>query len=336
MMAARWIGTGSVLLLGGATGLYHSIKQSLDQRTLAQADSGWGGSQVNLTLYQYDRCTQCSQLRAFLDYYGIEYHTQHVKWSQYRSVPVLTIDGGDSLELNDASVIISAMKTCMIDRSRSLSEVIRFYPQLTSTNFFGQEVTEFTNKYWVMLNEIAVESVYPSKSARKEEVRWRRWTDEWLLHLVSPNVFRTPSEALAACGLIVREGRFGAVDGVLVKYVGAVTMFLLSKLLKVWYRLQDDVREDLYSAVNEWVTAIGRRRTFMGGDEPNLADLAVFGVLRTIEGLQAFDDIMEKTKVKKWYLAMERATEEHLGQSDASMSLSEALTSVKSQSASAS
>ncbi|XP_051536955.1 prostaglandin E synthase 2-like isoform X2 [Myxocyprinus asiaticus] len=289
MMAARWIRTGAVLLLGGATGFYHSIKLSLDQRTLAQ----------------------------------------HVKWSQYRSVPVLTIEGEDSLELNDASVIISAMKTCMIDRRRSLSEVISFYPLLTSNNFFGQEVTEFSNKYWVMLNEIAVESVYPSKNARKEEVRWRRWTDEWLLHLVSPNVFRTPSEALAAYGLIVQEGQFGPVEGVLVKYVGAVTMFLLSKLLKVWYRLQDDVREDLYSAVNEWVTAIGHRRKFMGGDEPNLADLSVFGVLRAIEGLQAFDDIMEKTKVKKWYLAMEKATEEHHGQS-------EALTSVKSQSASVS
>lgn len=34
---------------------------------------------------------------------------------------------------------------------------------------------------------------------------------------------------------------------------------------------------------------------------------AVFGVLRVMEGLQAFDDMMENTKVKKWYRRMENA-----------------------------
>lgn len=39
------------------------------------------------------------------------------------------------------------------------------------------------------------------------------------------------------------------------------------------HNLQDDVRQDLYKAVNEWVAAIGRDRKFMGGSQPNLADL---------------------------------------------------------------
>lgn len=39
------------------------------------------------------------------------------------------------------------------------------------------------------------------------------------------------------------------------------------------HNLQDDVRQDLYKAVNEWVVAIGKKRKFMGGDQPNLADL---------------------------------------------------------------
>lgn len=40
---------------------------------------------------------------------------------------------------------------------------------------------------------------------------------------------------------------------------------------------------------------------------------AVFGVLRVMEGLQAFDDMMENTKVKHWYRRMERATLNHEG-----------------------
>jgi len=36
---------------------------------------------------------------------------------------------------------------------------------------------------------------------------------------------------------------------------------------------------------------------------------AVFGVLRVMEGLQAFDDMMEHTKVKNWYRRMQKVTE---------------------------
>ncbi len=42
-----------------------------------------------------------------------------------------------------------------------------------------------------------------------------------------------------------------------------------------WYRykLKDDVRQSLYDCCDEWITAIGEHRPFMGGDTPNLADL---------------------------------------------------------------
>ena len=39
------------------------------------------------------------------------------------------------------------------------------------------------------------------------------------------------------------------------------------------HHLQDDVREDLYEAANKWVAAVGKDRPFMGGQQPNLADL---------------------------------------------------------------
>lgn len=36
---------------------------------------------------------------------------------------------------------------------------------------------------------------------------------------------------------------------------------------------------------------------------------AVFGVLRVMEGLQAFDDMVENTKVKNWYRRVQKATQ---------------------------
>lgn len=133
-------------------------------------------------------------------------------------------------------------------------------------------------------------------------MKWRQWADDWLVHLISPNVYRTTGEALASFDYIVREGKFGTYEGFFAKYVGAAAMFLISKRLKSrWvtheknvfalftvqrsclilfsffsrhrHNLQDDVRQDLYKAVNDWVAAIGKKRKFMGGDQPNLADL---------------------------------------------------------------
>lgn len=68
--------------------------------------------------------------------------------------------------------------------------------------------------------------------ACREEMKWRQWADDWLVHLISPNVYRTPAEALASFDYIVREGKFGTVEGAMAKYVGAAAMYLISKRLK--------------------------------------------------------------------------------------------------------
>ncbi|XP_027889834.1 prostaglandin E synthase 2 [Xiphophorus couchianus] len=311
---------GCAFLLGGGLGLYQTLKLSVQQH-LAEEDKKVSGDGLKMTLYQYKTCPFCSKVRAFLDFYGLPYDVvevnpvmrQEIKWSAYRKVPILMVDG--ELQLNDSSVIISSLRTLMINKEKSLSDIIRCYPEMKSVNDRGKEVTEYNNKYWLMLSEAQTANLYPEKGMQKEEMKWRQWADDWLVHLVSPNVYRTTGEALASFDYIVREGKFGTLEGFFAKYVGAAAMFVISKRLKNRHNLQDDVRQDLYKAVNDWVAAIGKNRKFMGGDQPNLADLAVFGVLRVMAGLQAFDDMMENTKVKSWYRRMERATLNHEGRS---------------------
>lgn len=212
-------------------------------------------------------------------------------------------------QLNDSSVIISALKTYLVS-GQPLEDIITYYPPMKAVNDQGKEVTEFCNKYWLMLDEKEAQRMYGGKEARTEEMKWRQWADDWLVHLISPNVYRTPAEALASFDYIVREGKFGAVEGAVAKYMGAAAMYLISKQLKSRHHLQDDVREDLYEAANKWVAAVGKDRPFMGGQKPNLADLAVYGVLRVMEGLEAFDDLMCHTRIKPWYLRMEKAIAE--------------------------
>ncbi|KAG5840753.1 hypothetical protein ANANG_G00192010 [Anguilla anguilla] len=310
---------GCAFLLGGGIGLYQTIKFTF-QRHFAEQKADATETTPKLTLYQYKTCPFCSKVRAFLDYSGLPYQIvevnpvmrQEIKWSKYRKVPILMVD--DTVQLNDSSVIISTLKTFLVSKEKTIPQVIICYPEMRSKNDSGKEVIEYNNKYWLMLSEIEADQLYPEKESRKEEMKWRQWADDWLVHLISPNVYRTPNESLASFDYIVREGKFGTFEGFFAKYVGALAMFLISKRLKSRHNLQDDVRQDLYEAVNDWVSAIGKSRKFMGGERPNLADLAVFGVLRVMEGLQSFDDMMENTKVKYWYRRMERAVQHHEGQ----------------------
>ncbi|XP_072816287.1 prostaglandin E synthase 2 isoform X2 [Vicugna pacos] len=276
----------AALALGGALGLYHTARWHLRAQDLRAERSAVQVVEVNPV------------------------RRAEIKFSSYRKVPILLAQEGESLQqLNDSSVIISALKTYLVS-GQPLEDIITYYPPMKAVNDQGKEVTEFCNKYWLMLDEKEAQRMYGGKEARTEEMKWRQWADDWLVHLISPNVYRTPAEALASFDYIVKEGNFGAVEGAMAKYMGAAAMYIISKRLKSRHHLRDDVREDLYEAANKWVAAVGKDRPFMGGQKPNLADLAVYGVLRVMEGLEAFDDMMRHTRIQPWYLRVEKAIAE--------------------------
>ena len=84
---------------------------------------------LKLTLYQYATCPFCCKARAFLNYMGLSYdivevnsvmRTQ-VKWSKYKKVPILVAEtpSGEVLQLNDSSMIVSAIFSYFQDPSKS-------------------------------------------------------------------------------------------------------------------------------------------------------------------------------------------------------------------------
>lgn len=100
----------------------------------------------------------------------------------------------------------------------------------------------------------------------------------------------------------------------MIVYVGATAMYLLGKRLKARHGLKDDVRQSLYDDCNTWMREIKKKGTpFLGGSTPNLADLAVYGVLTSIEGCQAFTDLKANTRISDWYYPMKEAVNKHIG-----------------------
>ncbi|XP_066346796.1 uncharacterized protein [Miscanthus floridulus] len=221
----------------------------------------------NVVLYQYQACPFCNKVRAFLDYHDIPYKVvevnplskKEIKWSDYKKVPILTVDGE---ELVDSSDIINILQR----------------------------------------------RINPDELTNDEEAKWRRWVDEHLVHVLSPNIYRTTSEALESFDYIAKHGNFSFTERFAVKYAGAAAMYMVSKKLKKKYNITDE-RASLYDAANTWIEALNGRE-FLGGSKPNLADLAVFGVLRPIRYLRAGKDMVENTEIGDWYQRMEVAVGE--------------------------
>ncbi|XP_033643439.1 prostaglandin E synthase 2-like [Asterias rubens] len=290
--------------------LVRSTANETGQRLLSEGDA----SRLKLTLYQYQVCPFCCKLRAFLDFYGFPYQIvevdpirrKEVKFSEYRKVPILVQEGqdGNKSQMNDSSVIISALTTFMTTEEKDFQRIISFFPQINSQD--KKASTEFANKYEIMTGT-------PGRSeSEKEEKQWREWVDHVLVHYIPPNIYRNPSESIQAFSYISSHGKYNAIEKFVIKYAGAMGMFFVAKKLKKKYNLDDDVRSCLYGAARDWTVAIGDRK-FMGGEKPNLADLAVYGVLSSIEGLDAFNDMLHQTDIGSWYQRTKKAVKSHAG-----------------------
>lgn len=80
------------------------------------------------------------------------------------------------------------------------------------------------------------------------------------------------------------------------------------------HNIKDDVRQSLYDAANKWSMAVKQKGSrFLGGDQPNLADISVYGVLSSIEGCQAFQDLRQHTDIGKWYDDIKRTIDSKMG-----------------------
>lgn len=278
---------------------------------------------------------------------------QQLKWSQnYKKVPILLAHTGthdqnnrkDELQnsekkecdqkiyqINDSSVIVSSIGSYLLSRRKvtggnvnhtdltidDLGKILVNYQTIEIEDDDGKKRKDIPNRYFLMLGEINELELKKRESDLAEERHWRDWTDRVLVHSLSPNIYRTIPEALQAFNNFSVMGswdkHFSYFERMTAIYLGSAAMWMIGKRLKKKYALKDDVRESLYDNCRLWLKAIGKERMFMGGDKPNLADLSVFGVLRSIEGCNAFDDLLENTSIKTWYFAVKECCQSHAG-----------------------
>lgn len=265
-------------------------------------------------------------MRAFLDYSGLSYSVvevdavlrQSIKWSKSKKVPTVLVKSKDGqyVQLNDSTMIISAIASILLDPLKNdIKQVEKFYPVQAFTDVYGT-LYDIANKYFLMFQD---KKPKDSRDDLDQERMWRSWADNHLVHLISPNVYRTYGEARETFEWFSEVGQWSAYfpewEKSMMIHVGTFAMWAISKRLKKKHGLSDDVRSHLYEACNKWTNALSKRKTkFMGGDnEPNLADLAVFGVLCSMEGCEAFKDCLDNTKIGSWFYDVKAKVESNRG-----------------------
>uniref|UniRef100_A0A8D8Y543 Prostaglandin E synthase 2 n=1 Tax=Cacopsylla melanoneura TaxID=428564 RepID=A0A8D8Y543_9HEMI len=280
---------------------------------------------LKITLFQYPTCPFCCKVRAFLDYYGVSYDIvevnavlrQQIRWSSYKKVPILLVQTPNGYQqMNDSSMIVSCLASYLSETNVGVEEVASYFPETEYRDDDGVIKKEIMNRYFLMLNDrMNGRSVKDIMDERK----WRKWADQTLVHTLSPNVYRTKEEAFQAFEWFSEVGEwdkhFSSWERWLMVNVGAYAMYFISKRLKKRHNLKDEVRQSLYDECNLWVKTIEARNNgpYFGGQRPNLADLAVYGVLSSIEGCEAFKDLLGKSRIRSWYEKMKTNVTNHLG-----------------------
>lgn len=230
---------------------------------------------AEIILYQYKICPFCNAVKALLDYQNIPYKCMEVNPMSKEETKSWSIDGYkkvpiitiDGVQVNDSMNIIDRIVEMLIKSG---------------------DITSNERKF------------FDSKSAKE----WATWANKTLAVLLFPNITRNFSESWQAFSYISDVPHFSIMQRGLNRVLGPVAMWAAQGKIKKKYGIEDE-REALFDALNVWVNEIGDKNDFHGGNQPDIADIYTFGTIRALEGMDTYNEILEKNeRLRQWYERM--------------------------------
>ena len=128
--------------------------------------------------------------------------------------------------------------------------------------------------------------------------KWTKFANDDLAALLYPNLCRTWTDSYKAFGYVHDVDTFSPVQKVLVQWIGSFAMYMAASKIKKKRGIVDEVK-----ALDEVLTRLetegldsGKKLFVSGKADPNLGDIAIFGTLRSIEGLPAHEQAVTSRK----------------------------------------
>ena len=238
-------------------------------------------SDNTITLYQYSTCPFCNKVQAYLDYHQIPYN-------------VVEVNPLTKSEL------------------KSWSDQYKKVPILVMNDIIYRDSKHIINQLEHTLNQYRT----VPHDIDEDEQKWINWVDTEFIPLITPNLYKTWSNAVSAFDYINSNSALSGGMKLLNVYVGAAAMYMVAqKRLKNRYKDQD-VNQLLVQACNQYASdAINRTTHYHNSrsSSPDIADLNLYGVLRAtcycsayLKHLLLGSDSATSDAFKQWYTSMEQ------------------------------
>lgn len=217
-------------------------------------------------LYQYNVCPFCWKVKALLNYKKLPYQSIEVHPLNKKEIKF-------SAEYKKVPIFIDGSGKQINDSTPIMKYIDAAYPDRPVFETTGPE--------------------------KEVEEKWLNWADAILVRALPPLIYRNISDSLVAFDYITHVEKFNWLQQRSIKYSGAVVMTLVAKKSAKSQGITDP-QLHLKKCLQDWAQALGKK-DFLGGNKPNGADLAVFGILKSVQELPAFRFIEEQPTVSRWY-----------------------------------
>ena len=223
-------------------------------------------------LYQYTVCPFCSKVASLLALKGIEYE----------------------------AVEVHPLKKKEIEFSKDYQAVPIYIDSK------GEQVNDSTPIMRHIDQEFPGRSVFETDPEKiQNENKWLEWSEIYV-KCIPTVIYRTFPKALQAFNYITQVGKFSWIESRTVKYTGAFVMSMVAKKIQKRLEIQDP-DQFLQTKISEWADGLAGK-LFMGGDQPNGADVAVYGISRVIAHLDAGKYFRANVKFLAWFDRMQEQT----------------------------
>lgn len=228
----------------------------------------------SVVLYQYAICPFCNIAKAVMSFASVEYEAIEVN-------PLTKAEIKWSKDYN--KVPIATLDGEQLNGSETIAEKI-----------FGHDaIAANLNKQTFM--------------DTKESKMWVEFAREDLASLLYPNICSTWNDSYDAFSYVKDVETFSSIQKFAIQNLGSLAMYFAASKIKQKRNITNE-REALNEVLIRLEEGLEGQQYLSRTEEPNLGDIAVYGTLRSIEGLPAHNEILEgrsdSSPLPSWYQRM--------------------------------
>ena len=142
---------------------------------------------------------------------------------------------------------------------------------------------------------------FPRDGEDDEQDKWMNFSNDILGKSIVAVIYKNYRTSLHALDYVTKVDKFSLKDRFVSKWLGAVVMRMIGRSRAKLFN--QPPRTNLQTQLDSMSSGI--KGGFFGGEDPNGADFANYGILRSMQGLNGFDIVESHGVVWPWYNRMQ-------------------------------